>query len=261
MKLITSKDGTTIACEQSGHGEPLLLIHGTAGDSLTWSPLIPFLEPHFTVWTLDRRGRGHSADNNDYTLMREAEDIVAVIQAIGTQVHIFGHSFGGLCALESALLTEKMASLILYEPPLSLVGSGWSVDLDQYMQTLLNTGQNEEALILFYADVLNTSNEDLLALQASPNWLMRAAAAHTVHRELQAIDCYQFMADRLQALQTPTLLLLGSDSPPRRHRIANTLKTTLPHSQLVLLEAQQHSAVRTAPELLASKIIEFGIQT
>ncbi len=261
MKQITSKDGTTIACWHSGHGEPLLLIHGTAGDSLTWSPLIPFLEPHFTVWTLDRRGRGHSGDNPDYALQNEAEDIAAVIQAIGTQVHVFGHSFGGLCALEAALLTKSMASLILYEPPLSLAGSGWSEEINQQMQTLLQANCNEEALLLFYRDVLNASHEELLALQTGSNWSARVATAQSVHRELQAVNSYQFIADRFYTLHTSTLLLLGTLSPLRRYDIAETLHNSLANSQLVLLHGQQHSAVRTAPELLASKIIAFGVQT
>lgn len=261
MKQITSKDGTPIACWQTGHGEPLLLIHGTAGDSTTWTTLMPLLEPHFSVWTLDRRGRGHSGDNSDYCLQNEAEDIVAVIQAIGGKVHLFGHSFGGLCALEAALLTDNIAKLILYEPPLSLAGSGWSTQVDQDMQTLLNAGRNEEALLLFFRDVLGMANEELATLQASQSWSTRLTEARTVHRELRAVAGYSFMADTYHILHTPTLLLLGSESPPRRYRIADTLKNALPNSQLVLLHGQQHSAVRTAPELLASKIITFGTQT
>ncbi len=264
MKHITSKDGTPIACWHSGHGEALLLVHGTASDHGAWNPLIPFLESHFTVWTLDRRGRGHSGDNSDYSLHHEAEDIVAVIQAIGGKVHLLGHSFGGLCALEAALLTKNIASLMLYEPPLSLAGSGWSAKLDQEMQTLLNTGHNEAALLLFFRDVLNTSKQELIELQASQNWSTRIAIAPSVHRELQAVDNYSFNAGincvdlAVQRLySTPTLLLLGSDSPKRRHRIAETLHNILPNSQLVLLNGQQHSAVRTAPLLLASKVIKF----
>lgn len=257
MKHITSKDGTTIACWHSGHGEPLLLIHGTSGDHAGWTLLSAELESHFQVWTMDRRGRGDSGDNSVYSLQHEAEDIAAVIQAIGGKVHVFGHSFGGLCALEAALLTENLASLILYEPPLSLTGSGWSAELDQQMQTLLNAGEKEQVVLLFFRQVLRMSNEELFALQMGTGWSARVAEAHTVHRELQAIDNYQFDAAKFQAFLTPALLLLGSDSPSRRHQIADTLKNALPNSQLVLLENQQHSAVRTAPKLLASKILKF----
>lgn len=261
MKQITSKDGTPIGCWQTGHGEPLLLIHGTAGDSLTWLPLLPLLAQRFNVWTLDRRGRGHSGDNPDYCLKKEAEDIVAVIQAIGSKVHVFGHSFGGLCALEAALLTDNIASLMLYEPPLSLAGSGWSADVDQQMHALLQSGQNEAALLLFFRDVLGMAHDELASLQASSSWATRITEARTVHRELQAVASYVFADRAVQSFHVPTLLLLGSDSPPRRYRIADTLKNALPNSQLVLLDGQQHSAIRTAPELLASKLIAFGSQT
>lgn len=263
MKQITSKDGTTLACWHSdcggvGLSRPhLLLIHGTAGDHATWTPLLTLLEPHFQVWTLDRRGRGCSGDNAVYSLQNEAEDIAAVIQAIGAKVHLFGHSFGALCALEAALLTENIATLMIYEPPLSLAGSGWSQELDQTMQTLLNTQQHEAALLLFFRDILKMPESELAMLQTSSSWSARTASAHTVHRELQLIDCYQFNADRFLSLQMPTLLLLGSESPPRRHAIANKLKNALSNSQLVLLEGQQHGAVRTAPKLLASKVFEF----
>lgn len=257
MKQSISKDGTPIACWQTGHGEPLLLIHGTSGDSTMWTALLPLLEPYFSVWTLDRRGRGHSGDNSDYCLKKEAEDIVAVIAAIGGNVHLFGHSFGGLCALEAALLTDSIAKLILYEPPLSLAGSGWSADVDQQMHTLLQSGQNEAALLLFFRDVLGMAHDELASLQASSSWTTRITEARAVHRELQAIAGYSFMANNYTALHTPTLLLLGSDSPPRRYRIADTLKNALLNSQLVLLDGQQHSAVRTAPKLLASKLITF----
>ncbi|HEX8874355.1 MAG TPA: hypothetical protein VF780_06965, partial [Nitrosospira sp.] len=44
MELISSGDGTAIACWHSGAGEPLLLVHGTSGDHLAWAPVLPALE-------------------------------------------------------------------------------------------------------------------------------------------------------------------------------------------------------------------------
>jgi hypothetical protein len=34
------------------------------------------------------------------------------------EVFVLGHSLGALCALEAALLTDKISKLVLYEPPL-----------------------------------------------------------------------------------------------------------------------------------------------
>jgi pimeloyl-ACP methyl ester carboxylesterase len=257
MKHITSKDGTAIACWYGGQGQPLLLVHGTAGDSLSWKPLLNLLQSQFEVWIMDRRGRGQSGDNTRYSLQSEAQDIAAVIATLDQKVHVFGHSFGGLCTLEAALLSDNLASLMLYEPPLSLAGSGWSAELDQQMQTLLNAGEKEQVVLLFFRDVLRMAETELFALQMGANWSARIAEAHTVHRELQAIDHYLFESQKFTHLSIPTLLLLGSDSPPRRYAIADSLKNCLCNSQLMYLDGQQHSAIRTAPALLASKMLAF----
>ncbi|MGC8000707.1 alpha/beta fold hydrolase, partial [Salmonella enterica] len=86
-------------CWRQGSGPPLLLVHGTTGDHSTWGSVLAGLQQHHTVWTLDRRGRGHSGDAANYSLEHESEDIAAVIDAIGSSVNLLGHSFGGLCAL------------------------------------------------------------------------------------------------------------------------------------------------------------------
>lgn len=257
MELISSKDGVPIACWHGGAGEPLLLVHGTSGDHFAWAPVLATLERHFNVWTIDRRGRGHSGDANRYALERECEDIAAVIDAIGGTVHLLGHSFGGLCALEAANLTSNIGGLVLYEPPISLAGSGWSAELDRSMQTLLDAGNREGALLLFFRDIVKTPSHEIAAMQAGLHWPERIAAAHTIHRELQSIDRYVFEPFRFHALRIPVLLLLGGESPSRRHLIAETLHQALACSAIKILPGQQHSAMRTTPDLFAHEVVKF----
>jgi peptide-methionine (S)-S-oxide reductase len=83
MATITSKDGTRIAYSRSGSGPPLVLVHGTTADHTRWARVLPELEPHFTVYAMDRRGRGGSGDAADYAIEREFEDVAAVVDAIG----------------------------------------------------------------------------------------------------------------------------------------------------------------------------------
>ncbi len=257
MELISSSDGTPIACWHSGAGKPLLLVHGTSGDHLAWAPVLPALERHFSVWTMDRRGRGRSGDANSYAFERECEDIARVVDGIGGTVHLLGHSFGGLCALEAALLTANIGGLILYEPSISLADSVWSAELDATMQTLLKAGNPEEVLLLFFRDIVKAPPHEIAAMQGGPGWPGRIAAAHTIPRELESIDRYNFDPARFHALQVSTMLLLGGDSPPRRHRIAEKLHQALPFNQIKLLQGQQHSAMRTAPDLFVHAVTEF----
>lgn len=257
MEHITSKDGTPIACWHCGTGMPLLLVHGTTGDHSAWVSTLAELQQHFNVWTMDRRGRGQSGDANSYTLERECEDIATVVDAIGGSVHLLGHSFGGLCALESTLLTSNINKLILYEPSISLTGSGWSTELEIRLQTLLDQGNREESLLLFFRDLLKAPKQEIVALQAGSNWPIRIAAAHTILRELQSIDRYVFKPQRFHLLQNTVLLLVGGDSHSRRYATAETLQQSLSNSRMGILPGQQHSAMRTAPDLFVHEVIEF----
>jgi pimeloyl-ACP methyl ester carboxylesterase len=79
---VQSRDGTEIAYWTTGHGPPLVVVHGTPADHTRWWPLLPHLERHFTVHAIDRRGRGASGDSPEYTLDREFEDVAAVVDAL-----------------------------------------------------------------------------------------------------------------------------------------------------------------------------------
>ena len=121
-ETITSKDGTPIAYRRSGEGPPLVLVHGAAADHGRWSPVLPALEERFTIYAVDRRGRGGSGDANAYAMEREFEDVASVVDSIGKPVNLLGHSYGALCSLEATLLTQNIRKLVLYEPAVHIVG-------------------------------------------------------------------------------------------------------------------------------------------
>ena len=261
MEIIRSQDGTPIAAWHSGVGAPLLLVHGTTGDHTGWTPVRAALERHFTVWTLDRRGRGSSGDATAYALERECEDIAAVMDAIGGVVHLLGQSFGGLCALEAALLTPHLGRLILYEPTLPLGRRNLPAAYDAHLQALLDAGHSEEALLFFLGDIVKLPPQELAALQTEPHWPEQVAAAHTIPRELRAIDRYAFDPRRFRTLRTPTLLLVGGESLPHRTTVTETLHQALSNSQIVVLQGQHHTATRTAPDLVVQKVLTFFTET
>src|SRR5829696_4622459 len=122
VETITSEDGTPIAYRRSGEGPPLVLVHGAAADRGRWSPVLPALEKRFTVYAIDRRGRGGSGDSDGYTMEREAEDVASVVDSIGEPVNLLGHSYGALLALEAALVAKNVRKLVLYEPGIEVAG-------------------------------------------------------------------------------------------------------------------------------------------
>ena len=107
--IVKSRDGTRIAAHVGGAGPPLLAVHGaTADHSTTWRLVGPMFEERFTLYRMDRRGRSHSGDADDYSIEREFEDIAAVVDAIGEPAFVIGHSYGAEITLGALLLTPRL---------------------------------------------------------------------------------------------------------------------------------------------------------
>src|ERR1700674_2468181 len=84
----------------SGHGAPLLLLHGYAETSLMWRPLMPSLAERFTVIAPDLPGIGDSAIPADGLDMKAAAvRIHALMSSLGFQkAEVVGHDIGLMVA-------------------------------------------------------------------------------------------------------------------------------------------------------------------
>jgi pimeloyl-ACP methyl ester carboxylesterase len=257
METIVSADGTSIGYERTGQGPPLVLVHGTGRDHSVWTSCLPYLTPHACVCAVDRRGRGASGDAPAHGLAREVEDLLAILAALDQPADLFGHSYGAIVALEAALLTDRLRHLILYEPPLT-VGPDWiPPDLDEELAAILATEGREAVLVHFMRQAVRYSEEAIAAQRAQPTWPARVAAAHTLPREAQTVRHYPFAPEPLAGIRVPTLLLLGSESPPFFKLAIEALAAAVPHSQVRVLAGQHHNAMETAPALLTEAVLQF----
>ena len=255
MKTVLSNDGTLIAYQETGSGPPLVLVHGTSADHTRWNPVLPLLEQKFTVYAVDRRGRGMSADKGKYSFDREFEDIAGLVDTIGQPVYLLGHSFGAFCSLGAALLTENIEKLILYEPPPPDMKGTIPVQIINKLQKLSDTGDHEGVLITFLQDMVGIPVREIEVMSSHPSWKGRVTSAHTILREISespAIDL-----GRIKTICIPILLLTGGDSPPIFTDFIKILGEILPENKLVVLPGQQHMAMATAPELFVSEIVKF----
>jgi pimeloyl-ACP methyl ester carboxylesterase len=259
ISSVASKDGTRIACWRSGTGAPIVLVHGSTVDHTAWDGVLPGLEPYFTVYTLERRGRGRSSDAQTYALEREFEDVAAVVDSLGGPVAVVGHSYGANCALEATQLTPNISRLVLYEPLVISAGpEDVPAGLAQELDELIAQARRDEAAGLFYQRVLGMSPEAIEQLRADAAWASRVESAHTLVRELRAINFdYRFAWNKAQAYDRPTLFVMGEVSLPRLRASVAALHAVLPNSELVALPGQGHAGLRTAPEMVAAEVRKF----
>jgi len=220
--------------------------------------MFPLLASTFTACAMDRRGRGASGDSAEYNLLKEAEDVAAVVNSRSGPVFVFGHSYGGVAALEATFLTNRIGKLMLYEPPLhEPVDTNLAVA--NKVEALIKKGELEQAFITFQAEIVKQSPEEIARMKTRPTWpgLVATIALHP--RQMRALSAYRFDANRMKSVKMPTLLLIGEDTAsPYAKQSINALRASLPNPTLVVLERQQHNAMDSGREALANAIIKFA---
>lgn len=261
MRTVTSKDGTTIAFDQSGAGPVAILVAGAlqyrAFDQ-GMAQLADLLAPHFTVIHYDRRGRGDSTDTQPYALEREIEDIEALIDEAGGSASLYGISSGAALAMEAAIaLPNKVRKLAMYEAPYNddeTARQAWKEYVKQ-LSELLAEGRKGDAVGLFMM-LVGASPSDVEGMRQHPLWPMWESVAPTL-----AYDHIAALGEeatvpiaRAAKLTVPTLIMSGSESFPFMHQTAVKLANAIPNAQHRTLEGQTHEV---AAEALAPALIEF----
>jgi pimeloyl-ACP methyl ester carboxylesterase len=261
-RTVRSADGTPIALFTSGTGPPLVLVHGASADHTTFRVLGPLLEPSFTIHAIDRRGRGASGDTAPYAIEREYEDVAAVASQLARDadrpVDVFGHSYGGRCALGAALMTGDIGRVISYEgaptPPGERYGDA---ALAAQLAALAEARRNETLLERFLTRVVGMTAAELERYRADPVWPRRVAAAPTIARELAVESGDAAGLDQLGAVRQPVLQVLGGDSRREFAVATAALDDRLAAGTIVVIPGAKHAAHHTHPDAVVEAVTAF----
>ena len=112
-----SLHGHDVCWREAGNDGPVVvLVHGIAGSSATWAPLVDRLAEHYRVVIPDLLGHGASAKpRGDYSLGAHASGLRDLLTLLGhDRVTVVGHSLGGGVAMQFAYQhPERCARLVL----------------------------------------------------------------------------------------------------------------------------------------------------
>jgi pimeloyl-ACP methyl ester carboxylesterase len=266
-RLVRSDDGTAISYDTLGAGGGLLVLGGAWRTSEDYLRFARALAGSFTVHVIDRRGRGHSGPQGvAYSIARELEDLLAM-QAQTGATRVFGHSYGGLIALEAARQSAVFSDVVVYEPGVSVAGSiplGW---MDLYRK-LLGAGDPRGA----FAAMVRGSGGAPRAVERMPLWyvklILRAVikgpewrriealleAGLVEHEQVAALD--DGTVERYRTIAARVVVLGGS-----RSRLATAtslfdqLAAAIPECTSELIAGLDHTAPDgRAPELVAERV-------
>jgi len=266
-RIAISRDGTAIDYRTLGVGEGLVVLGGAWRTGHDYLAFAEALAPSCAVHVVDRRGRGGSGPQGEsYSIEREVEDLFAV-QAQTHATTLFGHSYGGLIALEAARRSELFTNVAVYEPGVSVAGSLPLAWMARYRE-LLATGDRRGA----FAAMVRGAGGAPPALERMPLWyvklllrlfikehqwrqidpLLETAVAE--HEQVAALD--EPNVDRYQTVTARVVLLGGGKSRPHFTTIPfNQIAAAIANCTTDVIQGLDHTAPDdNAPNLVADRV-------
>ena len=265
--------GHDVAYRAAGEGPVVLLVHGIAGSSATWSRVMPDLAEHHTVIAPDLLGHGESAKpRGDYSLGAYASGIRDLLAVLGHErATIVGHSLGGGVAMQLAYQFPQICERLVL-----VASGGLGKEVNPFLRAVSLPGS--EYLLPI---VLHRSLHD--ALGAVGGWFGRLglhggeiaqevwrsytaltevsgqmAFVHTIRSVIDVRGQRVSARDRLYlAAEVPTLIVWGDRDRiiPVSH--AHLTHELIPGSRLVVVEGAGHFLPVEQPAAFLEALEDF----
>ena len=236
-------NGIGFHVEQSGSGDPLVLIHGGWGSTARWALIVDGLARSFHVVNYDRRGHGGSESTAiPATRIDQEDDLAGLIEALGIgPAHLVGSSYGGAMALSLASRRPDLVrSACVHEPPLPALApdhpdvAAAMDDFDELV-ALIHSGERERAARGFAERVAMGRG----AWAHMPDAVKQLMVAHADTFAGEMADPDWTRAD-LTGIACPVLITRGDSSPGWFAPLADAAAAAIPHAELVTIAGAGH---------------------
>jgi 3-oxoadipate enol-lactonase len=229
---------------EEGDGEPVILIHGLAGDHTAWLPQVAALKDRYRVIAFDNPGSGDSSPVSEPAGTADLADAtLGLMDQLGIDAaQIVGRSMGGAVAQHMALKApERIRSMAFAASFARLDPLGAQVirNLQQLLEWRPSWAEWAPHVVnLFVAPAFFNSNPELIAKITA---LVSDESRDMVSYDHLATACIEHEAlDRLLEIQTPTLVMGGRYDPICSMTAQNWMMEKLPNAEFVLFEDSSH---------------------
>jgi len=246
-------DGTRIAYQVRGVGQPLVLLAGQSNNHTWWDPIRADFEAQYRTITLDWRGTGESDKPDEvYSTVGFAEDVVVVLDDLGLDsALVYGTSMGGRVAQWLAINhPQRVGALVL---GCTSPGAAHGYERSQEIRKAL-------------ADPARTDRV-LLELMYTPAWLAQnpgpyyvlgdpAMPAYAKRRHLVASNRHDAW-DGLPSVTAPTLILHGTDDIFSPAANAQLLADRIPGARTELVTGARHAYFHEFRSVASPAVLAF----
>ncbi|MCW3492210.1 alpha/beta fold hydrolase [Microbacterium sp. SSM24] len=235
MDTTTSADGTTIAFERLGDGPTIVIVGGAFSVAADARALAEALAgAGFTAVTLDRRARGASGDRRGSTPDDEANDLAAVVDAVGGEAMALGHSSGAILALYAASRGVPLRALFLSEPPFRFGVDEPDPRLAERLQQLVDDDRRDEAVVTFQLEAVELPPAMVEQIRQSELFASLVPLAQSTVYDATLTAKVSTPTPEMRAV-TPVTILRGEQTFPILVTAADRLAEAMPNAELVIV--------------------------
>lgn len=236
METTTSADGTTIAFDQVGDGPAVVILGGAFSVASDGRAIAEALaDAGFRAVTVDRRARGSSGDRRGSTPDDEVNDVAAVIEAVGGDAILLGHSSGAVLALYAASTGVPVRALFLSEPPFRFGADEPDPRLPERLQQLVDDGENEKAVVTFQLEGVELPPEMVEQIRQSDLFATLLPLAQSTVYDATLTAQVSTPTPQMLSVSQPVTILRGEQTFPLLMTAADRLSAEMAGAELVIV--------------------------
>ncbi len=247
-------DGREINYYRAGHGEPVVVIHGGAGDARSWWKNIGELAGKYTVYAPDLPGYGASDPlDGSYYIPELTQFIEKFTAKLGLEkFYLIGHSMGGGIALNYTLNSpNKVRKLVLVSSLCLGREIAFWVRLFSIPAIIKSFGAMVLGILKSIRWVVNYLNPANFIMPLSPAFVTIGGNMTTFKQQSLVLE------NRLSEIHIPTLLVWGRHDPIVPVKQAYRAAKAIPDCRVKVFEKSGHNVHREELERFSDLINGF----
>ncbi|PRA11737.1 MULTISPECIES: alpha/beta fold hydrolase [Pseudomonas] len=232
-------NGIKVYYTRTGHGSPVVLLHGGLSNSDYWGNQVKALAAKHTVISIDSRGHGRSSrDDKPYGYDLMADDVVAVLDSLNIpRADIVGWSDGAIIGIDLALRhPDRIGKVFAFAANTQTSGVKDAVEKNPTLAAFIERAGKE------YAKLSPTPKEyDAFVEQISHMWASQP----------------NWTDAQLQSIKTPILIADGDHDEAIKREHTEYMAATIPEAGLLILPNTSHFAFLQDPALFNAAVLGF----
>ncbi len=262
-----SLDGVRLHIVQTGHGDPLVLLHGFTGSADNWRDHATIFGTSRQVIAIDLLGHGTSESPltvDQYLIERQAAQVAALIGQLGArEIDLLGYSMGGRLALYFVLEYPHLVRALILESSSPGIRDDGERETRRISDEQLAGDIERDGIELFVAYWEN------LPLFASQKRLPDATRQRLRDQRLannptglanslrgMGAGVQPSLWGRLGELSPPALLITGA-LDPKYVEINERMAATIPTARLGVIPNAGHTTHLEQPNLFRQSVNQF----